>query len=208
MRQLVRDGVALAFEDVGRGAPPVLLIHDLGDDHSSFMQQIEHFRRGHRVVAVDLRGHGESGGPEGSHTIAESADDLAWLCYELGVYMPAVVGHGLGGAIALELATRYPELPAAVVALDAPIGSLVETGAASESEVACCLVPVLYVEAGSEAAYLGHLRERCPRLTVSRFEEAGHLLHLEWPDQINALIDSFLASPEQEWWLARDISQQ
>lgn len=208
MRQLARDGVPFAFEDVGRGAPPVLLVHDLGDDHTSFAQQIEHFRHSHRVVAVDLRGHGRSGGPEGGHTIAESAADLAWLCYELGVYLPAVVGHGVGGAIAIELATRYPNLPAAVVALDAPAGSPTGPDAASDPSEASCHVPVLYVDAGSEAAYLGHLQERCPRLTVSRFEEAGHLLHLEWPDQINALIDSFLASPEREWWLARHISQQ
>jgi pimeloyl-ACP methyl ester carboxylesterase len=193
MRQLARDGVALAFKDVGKGAPPILLVHDQGSDHSSFGPQIEHFRRDHRVVAVDLRGHGQSGGQKSGQTPAELASDIAWLCYELGVHLPAVVGHGLGGAVALEMATRYPDLPAAVVALDTPIGPPAETGSNRHSLSDPFGVPLLYVDAGGEATDLGHLREMCPHLTVSRFEEAGHRLHLEWPEQINALIESFLA---------------
>jgi pimeloyl-ACP methyl ester carboxylesterase len=116
--QLARHGVGLCFEDVGRGAPPLVLIHELGCDHSSFMPQIEYFRQGHRVIAIDLRGHGKSGSPEQDYTVAGFASDVAWLCYELGVYSPVVVGHGLGGMIALELAARWPDLPSAVVALN------------------------------------------------------------------------------------------
>ncbi len=198
MRQLARDGIALAFRDVGKGAPPILLVHDQGYDHTTFGPQIEHFRNGHRVVAVDLRGHGQSGGRESEQTTTEFAGDLAWLCYELGVHRPAVVGHGLGGAVALEMATHYPDLPTAVVALDTPIGSPMETDTSRHRLTGPCAVPLLYVDAGSEAVDLGYLREMCPRLTVSRFEEAGHLLHLEWPEQINALIDSFLARAGRE----------
>jgi pimeloyl-ACP methyl ester carboxylesterase len=49
------------------------------------------------------------------------AEDLAWLCYELGAYRPVAVGHGIGGIIATELAGRCPNLLAAVVAVDAPL---------------------------------------------------------------------------------------
>jgi pimeloyl-ACP methyl ester carboxylesterase len=45
------------------------------------------------------------------------ADDLAWLCYELGLYRPVVLGHGLGGRVALDLALRYPDLPATIAAV-------------------------------------------------------------------------------------------
>ena len=192
MRQLSHDGVVLAFEDVGRGAPPILLVHDLGSDHTSFAQQIAYFRRYHRVVAVDLRGHGESGGREGDSTITDFTADLAWLCYALGIYMPVVIGHGFGGAVAIALATRHPDLPIAVVALDAPIGPLADMDATRGPVPTSCRVPVLYVEAGTGAADLGHLKKKCPWLTVRRFEKAGHLLHIEWPDRINALVDSFL----------------
>jgi len=121
MERLTRDGVALAFEDVGKGAPPIVLIHDLGCDHTALQVQLEHFRGRHRVVAVDLLGHGQSDRLAQAYTVTGFADDLAWLCYELGVYCPVAVGHGVGGMIAVELAGRCPELLAAVVTLDAPI---------------------------------------------------------------------------------------
>ena len=198
MRQLARDGISLAFQDVGRGAPPILLIHDRGCDHTTFYQQIEHFRNNHRVVAVDLRGHGESGGCIGDQTPGDLAADLAWLCFELGIHMPAVVGHGLGGAVAMELAIRHPALPAAVVALDTKIAPAEETDSDRHHLTGPCEPPLLFVDASGDGANLGYLREICPRVTVSTFEEAGHQVHLEWPEQINALIDSFLSRTRRE----------
>jgi len=132
MERLTRDRVALAFEDVGKGAPPIVLIHDLGCDHTALQAQLEHFRGRHRVVAVDLLGHGQSDNLAQPYTLTGFADDLAWLCYELGVYRPVVVGQGIGGIIAVELARRCPDLLAAVVALDAPIVRLPKARAGSQ----------------------------------------------------------------------------
>lgn len=115
---LARQNVFISFEDVGKGAPPVVLVHDLGCDHASFTPQIDYFRSDHRVVAVDLRGHGESDKPESQYSVESLADDIGWLCYELGLYAPVLVGHGLGGMVALDLAARYPALPGAVVVLN------------------------------------------------------------------------------------------
>ncbi len=125
--RLDRQGVNLSFDDRGKGAPPLLFIHDLACDHTAFAPQLDYFRSGHRVVAVDLRGHGESDKPDQEYTIAGFADDVAWICYELGVYSPVLCGHGLGGLIAVELASRHPELPAALVVLDSPLASSLET---------------------------------------------------------------------------------
>ena len=63
MQKLIRDGVALAYEEAGSGDPPLLLVHCWCCDHSYFQPQFEHFQRDHRVVAVDLRGHGASDKP-------------------------------------------------------------------------------------------------------------------------------------------------
>jgi pimeloyl-ACP methyl ester carboxylesterase len=121
MGQLIRDGVALFCEDAGKGAPPLLFIHDLGADHTAFAPQFTHFRRDHRVVALDLRGHGQSAAPPQGYTLAGLADDLAWMCVELGLYQPVFVGHGLGGMLAMACAASHPDLPAAIVVLDAPL---------------------------------------------------------------------------------------
>jgi pimeloyl-ACP methyl ester carboxylesterase len=47
------------------------------------------------------------------------ADDLAWMCAQLGLEKPVVIGHSMGGVVALAL--RYPELPSAIVMIDAPV---------------------------------------------------------------------------------------
>ena len=64
MRRLERDGVALCYEEAGEGEPPVLLAHGWCCDNTYFAPQFEHFAEwGHRVVAVDLRGAGQSDKP-------------------------------------------------------------------------------------------------------------------------------------------------
>jgi RTX calcium-binding nonapeptide repeat (4 copies)/alpha/beta hydrolase fold len=76
MRSLRRDGAALFYEEAQGDETPVLLVHGIGCDHTYFAPQFEHFaRRGHRVVAVDLRGHGKSDKPEQSYTMQLFADD-------------------------------------------------------------------------------------------------------------------------------------
>ena len=86
MRQLDRDGVALYYEEAGEGEPPVFLVHGWCCDHTYFAPQVEHFaERGHRVVAVDLRGHGKSDKPRQSYTMDLFADDLTWMCAQLGL---------------------------------------------------------------------------------------------------------------------------
>jgi pimeloyl-ACP methyl ester carboxylesterase len=121
MQALLRDGVKLVYHEEGRGDPPILLVHCWTCDHSFFVPQIAHFGRDHRVVAVDLRGHGQSDKPEQEYTVAGFAEDLAWLCGQLGLQKPVVVGHSMGGNVALELAARYPELPTAIVLIDSAI---------------------------------------------------------------------------------------
>ncbi len=121
MEYRVRDGVKLCYDEDGTGDPSVLLVHGWCCDHTYLAPQFEHFRREHRTVAVDLRGHGQSDKPEQEYTIALFADDVAWLCGEIRLAKPVVIGHSMGGVIAVELARRHPDLPAAVVALDAPI---------------------------------------------------------------------------------------
>jgi pimeloyl-ACP methyl ester carboxylesterase len=117
---LNRDGVKLYYEQAGEGAP-LVLIHGWTCDHTFLQPQFDHFSRTHRVVSVDLRGHGRSDKPEQEYPMTAFADDVAWMCAELGVEHPVVVGHSMGGTISLVLAGERPELPRAIVSLDSAI---------------------------------------------------------------------------------------
>jgi pimeloyl-ACP methyl ester carboxylesterase len=121
MERLVRDGVTLCYRDQGRGDPPLLFVHGWCGDYTSFQPQLAYFSRDHRCVAVDLRGHGASDKPVQAYTMAGFAEDLAWLCGQLGVAQPVVIGHAMGGYIAMALVQRHPGLPCAVVLVDSAV---------------------------------------------------------------------------------------
>jgi pimeloyl-ACP methyl ester carboxylesterase len=121
MQFLNRDGVALAYEDTKTDLPPIVLVHGCGCDHRSLAPQLEFFRKRHRVVLVDLRGHGESDAPQQDYTMAVFADDLAWFCTKLALVKPVMVGHSMGGNVVLEFAARYPEVPSSIVMIDSCI---------------------------------------------------------------------------------------
>jgi pimeloyl-ACP methyl ester carboxylesterase len=257
MERLVRDGVALAYEEAGTGDPPLLLVHCWTCDHSFFAPQLAHFSGSHRVVNVDLRGHGASDKPRQDYTVAGFADDLAWLCERLGVVKPVVIGHSMGGNIALELAARHPELPAAIVMVDSAIilppellqgvkpvaealrgpgfrgvqrqfvggepfflstddpthkARILDVMSSAPQHVmanaldqhillwdgaaaaAACKVPALYIGATAFLSDIGRFRALCPQLVVGQTVGAGHFNNQEVPEQVNAMIERFLAT--------------
>ncbi len=116
--KLVRDGVRLGYEEAGQGDPPLVLVHGLACHRGFWAEQMEHFSRAHRVVAVDLRGHGDSDAPEQRYTMQSLADDVAWMCSQLDVQRPVVVGHSLGGLVALELGAAHGGQVRGVVLVD------------------------------------------------------------------------------------------
>jgi pimeloyl-ACP methyl ester carboxylesterase len=113
-----RDDLSLYYEQAGRGDPPLVFVHGWCCDHSFFKPQFEHFQSSHSVTTFDLRGCGSSDRPEDGYDLSSLADDLAWLCAEIGISKPVVIGHSLGAMIAIELAARHPSLPSAIVADD------------------------------------------------------------------------------------------
>jgi pimeloyl-ACP methyl ester carboxylesterase len=122
----VRDGVRMNYLDLGGGDPALLFIHGWSGDSRLWEKQLEAFAPGHRVVAVDLRGHGQSDKPEQGYTVPAFASDVAWLSREIGLDHPVIIGHSMGGAIALEIVRSRPDFARAVVFVDAPLGPLPE----------------------------------------------------------------------------------
>ena len=118
MTTILHDGTRLAYEERGTGDPAFVFVHGWTCDRSFFAPQADQFARHHRVVSVDLRGHGESDKPHGEYSIAAYADDLAHLIEHLGLGKAVAVGHSMGGTTVLQLAAVHPERVAAIVMVD------------------------------------------------------------------------------------------
>jgi pimeloyl-ACP methyl ester carboxylesterase len=119
---LYRDEIALYYEGTSGDGPPVVLIHGWCCDHTFFAPQVAHFAQaGHAVIALDLRGHGRSDKPHQNYPISAFADDVVWVCGQLGLSRPLLVGHSMGGIVAFDVACRHPDLPSAVVMLDSAV---------------------------------------------------------------------------------------
>jgi pimeloyl-ACP methyl ester carboxylesterase len=102
----------LAVRDFGGEGRPVLLLHDAGGNLATMTTLARALRARHRVVTVDLRGHGRSG--DGAWSWDAALGDLAAVVVQLDLDRPAVVGHSLGGMLAALWGQRHPESPGVV----------------------------------------------------------------------------------------------
>ena len=264
---LKRDGVRLAHFETGPAnprTPPLVLVNGWTGDHRIFMPQIAHFGQTRRVVAINLRGHGDSDAPKQDYTMAGFADDIAWQCEQLALQRPVVIGHSLGGAIALEMCGRHPELASGLIMIDSIVMGRKElreslevslllqgiggpdylaVSRANAWEIGCdyddparrqaifdeyilppcestpqhvafsalrnvldheptaaaeaCRIPMAYISADvplvNMARDLDRLKELCPQLVIAKTMLAGHFNTIEVADQVNAMIERFLA---------------
>jgi pimeloyl-ACP methyl ester carboxylesterase len=110
VERAVIDGVTLAYEDSGAGAP-VVSIHGafIADAFRPLLSEGRLADR-YRLISYHRRGYGGSTGTGGPTSLAEQARDCRELLSHLGVRRAHVVGHSLGGAIALQLALDAPQL--------------------------------------------------------------------------------------------------
>lgn len=120
--QLVHvDGLCAALQVHGSG-PPLLLLHGLGCSSRYFGQLQRMLAADFTIYTPDLPGHGRSEKPDGRiWQLRELTDWVTALLATLGLQQPLVVGHSLGGGIAVDLAARYPALIHGTVLL-APTG--------------------------------------------------------------------------------------
>jgi pimeloyl-ACP methyl ester carboxylesterase len=120
-RDIKSSGIRLRVTEVGEG-PPVLLLHTALLDRTSWSPTIEQLSSSFRVVAPDLPGFGESEKPTArrfGYTLSEFTHVVTDLFAALELGKAHVIGHGLGGAISIALASRNPELVSRLVLADA-----------------------------------------------------------------------------------------
>jgi pimeloyl-ACP methyl ester carboxylesterase len=120
-RILDLDGGEMQVVEHGpRDARPIVLIHCFSCAINWWDRMMPLIDRHHRVVAVDLLGHGGSEKPTSGYTVPNQADLIAQALDKLGVRDATVVGHSLGGGVAVALAERSPQLVNRVMIIDTP----------------------------------------------------------------------------------------
>lgn len=107
MPHVERQGVELYYECYGEGAP-IVLVHPMATNHYLWTHQIFALARQHRVIAVDLRGHGRSSKPARGYAIAEMAADVLAVLDAEGVASAVLVGNSIGGMVALQTTLDAP----------------------------------------------------------------------------------------------------
>jgi pimeloyl-ACP methyl ester carboxylesterase len=112
LRSFDSDGVRVHYTDEGSGSP-VVLLHGFAvtaDLNWRWPGITRELAREHRVISMDLRGHGRSGKPEGAAQYGVCmASDVTRLLDHLGIERAYVAGYSLGGFVALKLASDAPE---------------------------------------------------------------------------------------------------
>jgi pimeloyl-ACP methyl ester carboxylesterase len=102
-------GRTVAYAEAGDG-PLLLLIHGMAGTYESWSSAIELLSRAHTVLAPDLPGHGSSEPGGGDYSLGSLASGLRDLLIALGHDRATLVGHSLGGGIAMQLSYQFPEI--------------------------------------------------------------------------------------------------
>src|SRR3990170_1627067 len=116
---VAEDGTTIAYEDLGYGEPLVLL-HGLTESRKSWHEAgyVEQFlQRERRLILVDCRGHGRSGKPHdpAAYSGRRRAADIVAVLDHAGIRRAALVGHSMGGVIALATASYHPDRVGALI---------------------------------------------------------------------------------------------
>ncbi|QNS06045.1 alpha/beta fold hydrolase [Streptomyces xanthii] len=108
MRFRTVHGYRRAFRMAGKGRA-ILLIHGIGDSSDTWRDVMPGLARNYRVIAPDLLGHGASDKPRADYSLAAYANGMRDLLGVIGVERVTLVGHSLGGAVAMQFAYQFPE---------------------------------------------------------------------------------------------------
>lgn len=166
LRSVTRDGVTLRYREAGAGDPPMLFIHGWTCNLTNWREQVPFFAKNHRVVAYDQRGHGESDKPDQDYNVQGFVDDAAWLINELGLKKPVLVGHSMGGVIALNLIRKHPDLARAAVFIDATLVPLPEATRALAQPLIAGMKSPGYADVAEGFARMWFFNARTPAALV------------------------------------------
>jgi pimeloyl-ACP methyl ester carboxylesterase len=148
-------GYRRAFRIAGSG-PVILLIHGIGDNSTTWETVQSKLAQRFTVIAVDLLGHGQSDKPRADYSIAAYANGMRDLLSVLDIERATVIGHSLGGGVAMQFAYQFPQL----------VERLVLVGAGGVTKDVNVALRLASLPLGSEALALLRLPLVLPALQI------------------------------------------
>ena len=115
------NGLHMYYEEYGSGVPLLLLHGGMLAIDLAWAELIPVLAATHRVIAVEYQGHGRTADIDRPITLTDLAGDMVALLDHLGIDRAHVVGHSMGGGIALELAVRHPDRVLSIVPMSAGV---------------------------------------------------------------------------------------
>jgi pimeloyl-ACP methyl ester carboxylesterase len=175
-------GYRRAFRTAGSG-PAILLIHGIGDNSTTWSTVQSKLAQRFTVIAPDLLGHGRSDKPRADYSVAAYANGMRDLLSVLDIDRVTVVGHSLGGGVAMQFAYQFPQL----------VERLILVGAGGVTKDVNIALRVASLPMGSEALALLRLPLVLPAMQVvgrvagTMFGSTG--LGRDLPDVLRILAD-------------------
>lgn len=112
------DGIPIRYDAAGKGDPALVFVHCGGCNRGFWDGQMTNFAANHRVVALDLAGHGQSGSGRKNWTMQAFGEDVVSVVEALDLKRVVLIGHSLGGPAVLEAARLMPGRVAGLVLVD------------------------------------------------------------------------------------------
>ncbi len=115
---LSKDGTPISYEIYGSGEPTLVFVHGWSCDARYWRAQLPHFSKKHRVVALDLAGHGHSGTARMRYTMTSFGEDVKAVVEVTGGRSVILIGHSMGGSVIAEAARLMPNRVIGLIGID------------------------------------------------------------------------------------------
>jgi pimeloyl-ACP methyl ester carboxylesterase len=115
---LSKDGTPISYEIYGQGEPTLVFVHGWSCDARYWRAQLPHFSKNHRVVMLDLAGHGHSGSTRSQYTMKAFGEDVQAVTEVTDSRLVILIGHSMGGLVIAEAAQLMPNRVIALIGID------------------------------------------------------------------------------------------
>ena len=112
------DGVPISYEVYGSGEPALVFVHGWSCDARYWREQVPFFSKKHRVVVLDLAGHGHSGLSRARYTMESFGEDIKAVTEAVGADKVILIGHSMGGSVIAEAARLMPGRVIGLIGVD------------------------------------------------------------------------------------------